>query len=42
MIELSQHLENEKIDFQIIDVNITTKDAMGEMYFTMMSEFAEL
>lgn len=42
LIELSQHLENENIDFQIIDMNITIKDAMGKMYFTMMSAFAEL
>lgn len=42
LIELSQHLENENIDFQIIDMNITTKDAMEKMYFTMMGAFAEL
>lgn len=42
LIELCQHLENENIDLQIIDMNITTKDAMGEMFFTMMSAFAEL
>lgn len=42
LIELSQHLENENIDFQIIDIDITTKDAMGKMYFTMMGAFAEL
>ena len=42
LIELSQYLENENIDLQIIDMNITTKDAMGKMFFTMMSAFAEL
>ncbi|MFI6254452.1 recombinase family protein, partial [Streptomyces sp. NPDC051016] len=30
------------IELQIIDMNINTKDAMGKMFFTMMSAFAEL
>lgn len=30
LIDLCQHLENENIDLQIIDMNITTKDAMGK------------
>lgn len=42
LIELSQWLEDNNIDLQIIDMNISTKDAMGKMFFTMMSAFAEL
>ncbi len=42
LIELAQWLENNKIELQIIDMNINTKDAMGKMFFTMMSAFAEL
>lgn len=42
LIELSQHLEDQGIDLEIIDMNINTKDAMGKMFFTMMSAFAEL
>ncbi|OFL47470.1 resolvase [Nosocomiicoccus sp. HMSC067E10] len=42
LIELSLYLERENIDLQIIDMNISTKDAMGKMFFTMMSAFAEL
>lgn len=42
LIELSQHLENQGIDLEILDMNINTKDAMGKMFFTMMSAFAEL
>jgi len=42
LIELSQHLDNHGIDLEIIDMNINTKDAMGKMFFTMMSAFAEL
>ncbi|WP_251522115.1 recombinase family protein [Staphylococcus sp. Marseille-Q6910] len=42
LIELSQWLESNNIDLQIIDMNINTKDAMGKMFFTMMSGFAEL
>lgn len=42
LIELAQHLEDEGIDLQIIDTNINTKDAMGKMFFTLMSAFAEL
>src|SRR5690625_5542321 len=42
LIELSQHLEDNGIDLEIIDMNINTKDAMGKMFFTMMSGFAEL
>lgn len=42
LIELSQHLEDQGIDLEILDMNINTKDAMGKMFFTMMSAFAEL
>ncbi|ASE35666.1 recombinase family protein [Mammaliicoccus sciuri] len=42
LIELSQWLDENKINLQIIDMNISTKDAMGKMFFTMMSAFAEL
>lgn len=42
LIELSQYLEDNDIDLEIIDMNINTKDAMGKMFFTMMSAFAEL
>ncbi|UJS29026.1 recombinase family protein (plasmid) [Macrococcoides canis] len=42
LIELAQYLENEGIELFIIDNNINTKDAMGKMFFTMMSAFAEL
>ena len=42
LIELSQYLEEHGIDLEIIDMNINTKDAMGKMFFTMMSAFAEL
>lgn len=42
LIELSQYLDEKNIDLEIIDMNINTKDAMGKMFFTMMSAFAEL
>ena len=42
LIELSQHLEDKGVDLEIVDMNINTKDAMGKMFFTMMSAFAEL
>lgn len=42
LIELSLHLDDNGIDLEIIDMNINTKDAMGKMFFTMMSAFAEL
>lgn len=42
LIELAQWLENNDIELQIIDMNINTNDAMGKMFFTMMSAFAEL
>ncbi|GGA92525.1 putative site-specific recombinase [Staphylococcus muscae] len=42
LIELSQWLEDNHIELQIINMNINTKDAMGKMFFTMMSAFAEL
>ena len=42
LTELSQYLEEHEIDLEIIDMNINTKDAMGKMFFTMMSAFAEL
>lgn len=42
LIELSQYLDKKDIDLEIIDMNINTKDAMGKMFFTMMSAFAEL
>ena len=37
LIELSQWLDDNNIDLQIIDMNISTNDAMGKMFFTMMS-----
>src|SRR5699024_11474746 len=39
---LSQWLDENGIDLHIIDMNVSTKDAMGKMFFTMMSAFAEL
>lgn len=42
LIELSQWLDDNSIDLHIIDMNVSTKDAMGKMFFTMMSAFAEL
>ncbi|HHW5825880.1 TPA: recombinase family protein [Staphylococcus aureus] len=42
LIELSQWFDDNGIDLQIIDMNISTKDVMGKMFFTMMSAFAEL
>lgn len=42
LIELSLYLDKENINLQIIDMDISTKDAMGKMFFTMMSAFAEL
>lgn len=42
LIELAQHLEDSDIDLEIIDMIITTTDAMEKMFFTMMSAFAEL
>lgn len=42
LIELSQWLEDNNIDLEIIDMNFNTKNAMGKMFFTMMSAFAEL
>ncbi|OIS70787.1 resolvase, partial [Bacillus subtilis] len=42
LIELAQWLDENNIDLQIVDMNISTKDAMGKMFFTMMSAFAEL
>ena len=42
LIELSQWLEKNSIELHIISMNINTNDAMGKMFFTMMSAFAEL
>ncbi|MDW4488868.1 recombinase family protein, partial [Staphylococcus saprophyticus] len=42
LIELSQWLDESSIGLHIIDMNVSTKDAMGKMFFTMMSAFAEL
>lgn len=42
LIELSQELENRDIQLHILDTNINTDTAMGKMFFTMMSAFAEL
>lgn len=42
LIELSQYLEDKGVDLEIVDMNINTRDAMGKMFFTMMSAFAEL
>jgi DNA invertase Pin-like site-specific DNA recombinase len=35
-------LDEVGIDLHIIDMNVSKKDAMGKMFFTMMSAFAEL
>lgn len=42
LIELAQELENRDIELHILDTNINTNTAMGKMFFTMMSAFAEL
>ncbi len=42
LIELSTELEKRGMDLEIINMNVTTKDPMGKMFFTMMSAFAEL
>jgi DNA invertase Pin-like site-specific DNA recombinase len=42
LIELATMLEKRGIDLEIINMNVTTKDPMGKMFFTMMSAFAEL
>ncbi len=42
LIELSQYLEEQGIDLEIIDMNTNTKNAMSKMFFTMMRAFAEL
>lgn len=42
LMELSQWLSDSGIDLEIVDMNINTKDALGKMFFTMMSAFAEL
>src|SRR5699024_12378541 len=34
LIELAQWLEDNNIDLHIIDMNVSTKDAMGKMFFT--------
>lgn len=42
LIELSNYLNDNGVELEIIDMDINTKDAMGKMFFTMMSAFAEL
>lgn len=42
LIELSQELSDRDIELHILDTNINTNTAMGKMFFTMMSAFAEL
>lgn len=42
LIELSQWLDENNIDLHIIDMNVSTKGAMGKIFFTMMSAFEEL
>lgn len=42
LIELAQWLESNGIELEIIEININTNDAMGKMFFMMMSAFAEL
>lgn len=42
LIELSQHLEDNGIDLEIIDMNINMKDAIGKIFFTMLRGLAEL
>lgn len=41
LIELAQWLENNCIELEIIEMNINTNDAMGKMFFMMMSAFTE-
>lgn len=42
LIELSQLLNENSIDLHIINMNISTKDAMGKMFFIRMIAFTEL
>ncbi len=42
LIDLSQWLEKNNIELYSIDLNAKTNDAMGKVFFTMMSAFAEL
>lgn len=42
LIELSQHLEDNGIDLETIDMNINMKDAIGKMFLTMLRGFVEL
>src|SRR5699024_12436753 len=42
LIELSQWLDENSIHLHIIDLNVSTKDATGKMFFTMISAFTEL
>lgn len=42
LVELSQYFTDKNINLEILDMNINTQDAMGKMFFTMMSAFAEL
>ncbi|TDL33483.1 recombinase family protein [Macrococcoides bohemicum] len=42
LIDLSLYFEERGIDLEIVSMNVNTKDAMGKVFFTMMSAFAEL
>lgn len=42
LIELAQFFQDNNINLEIISMNINTNDAMGKMFFTMMSAFGEL
>nr|WP_269801153.1 recombinase family protein [Staphylococcus xylosus] len=35
-------MDDNSVDLHIIDMNVSTKDAMGKIFFTVMSAFAEL
>src|SRR5699024_7029011 len=35
LIELATELEKRGVDLEIINMNVTTKDPMGKMFFTM-------
>lgn len=42
LIELSQYFQNNNVHLEIINMNLNTNDAIGKMFFTMMSAFGEL
>lgn len=42
LIELSQLLDSRNINLEIVDMKINTDDAIGKLFYTLMSAFAEL